>query len=187
MCDKDPGASFSRLPVQSRSPCSLPPLPEPVEAAGMTDDITQQGFSRRYHHGEGISMETFSPLSPHRFMILLHPNLLKGPSDGRDRDTVQAPGINCVLVLYHLYSSHDAFHLLPLFSSVLALKTQPFHHSDLLIWKQMPCRVWKKVEKVKSSNSTVCAILPLLRKLKLSFFLNLYLLLILIDVYLCVR
>lgn len=108
--------------MQSCFPCSPPPLPVPVEAEGMTDDIIQQGFSRRYHHAEGISMETLGPLSPHRFMLLPHPSLLKGPSDGRDRDTAQAPEINCVPVLYHPYSSHDAFHLLPLFWSALALK-----------------------------------------------------------------
>lgn len=88
----------------------------------MTDDITQQGFGRRCHHGEGISMETLGPLSRHRFMLPPHPSLLRGPSDGRDQDTAQAPEINCVPVLYHPYSSHEAFHLLPLFCSGLALK-----------------------------------------------------------------
>lgn len=100
----------------------LPCLPVPAEAAGMTDDITQQGFGRRCHHGEGISMETLGPLSHHRFMLPPHPSLLRGPSDGRDQDTAQAPEINCVPALYHPYSSHEAFHLLPLFWSALALK-----------------------------------------------------------------
>lgn len=64
ICDKDPGAIFSHPPVQTCFPCSPPPLPVPAKAAGMTDDITQQGFSRRYHHEKGISMETPGPLSP---------------------------------------------------------------------------------------------------------------------------
>lgn len=100
----------------------LPCLPVPAEAAGMTDDITQQGFSRRDHHGEGISMVTLGPLSRHRFMVPPHPSPLRGPSDGSDQDTAQAPEINCIPVLYHPYSSRDDFHLLPLFWSALALK-----------------------------------------------------------------
>lgn len=71
------------------------------------DDITQQGFSRRYYHGAGISMEPLSPFSAHRFGLLPDPNLLKGPSDWRNRATVQALGINFAqtLVLHHPYSS----------------------------------------------------------------------------------
>lgn len=87
------------------------------------DDITQQGFSRRYYHGAGISMEPLSPYSAHRFGLLLpDPNLLKGPSDWRNRAMVEALGINFagVLVLHHPYSSLAALHLLPFFCSVSA-------------------------------------------------------------------
>lgn len=48
ICDKDPGVIFSHPPVQSFFLCYPPPLPVLAEAAGMTDDITQQGFSWRY-------------------------------------------------------------------------------------------------------------------------------------------
>lgn len=56
------------------------------------DDVTQQGFSRRYYTGAGISMEPSSPFSVHRFGPPSDPNLLKGPPDHRNPATVQAPG-----------------------------------------------------------------------------------------------
>lgn len=86
------------------------------------DDITQQGFSRRYYHGAGISMEPLSPYSAHRFGLLPDPNVLKEPSNWRNRATVQALGINFAraLVFYHPCSSLDALHLLPPFCSVVA-------------------------------------------------------------------
>lgn len=71
------------------------------------DDITQQGFSSQCYHGAGISMEPHSPFPAHRFVLLPDPNLLKGPSEWRNRAVEQALGINLawVLVLYHPYSS----------------------------------------------------------------------------------
>lgn len=86
------------------------------------DDITQQGFSRRYYHGDGISMEPLSPFSVHRFGLLPDPNLLKGPSDRANRAVLQALGINFAqaLVLHHPYSSLAAIHLLPPLCSTLA-------------------------------------------------------------------
>lgn len=59
------------------------------------DDITQQGFGRRYYHGTGISMEPGCLPSHAIDWGLLHdPNLLKGPSERRGYSTIQAPGIN---------------------------------------------------------------------------------------------
>lgn len=71
------------------------------------DDITQQGFSSQCYRGAGISMEPHSPFPAHRFVLLPDPNLLKGPSEWRNRAVEQALGINLawVLVLYHPYSS----------------------------------------------------------------------------------
>lgn len=93
--------------------------------AGVIDDITQQGFSRRYYLGTSISMEPLSPFSSHRFRPLPNPKLQKGPSDWRNTAIIQALGINFVqaLVLYHAYSSIAALHLLPLFCSVFIIHT----------------------------------------------------------------
>lgn len=61
------------------------------------------------------------PSSAHRFRLLPDPNLLKGPSDCRNRGMQQALGINFAwpMVLYHPYSSLAAVLFLPPFSSVL--------------------------------------------------------------------
>lgn len=138
ICDKDPGAIFSHPPVQSCFPCSPPPLPVPAEAAGMTDDITQQGFSGRYHHGEGISMETLGPLSRHRFMLLPHPSLLKGPfrREGprhgpSPRDKLCPSALSSVFLPW-------CFSPPPSLLVYVSFKTQPFHYPAPPIWKQLP-------------------------------------------------
>lgn len=58
-----------------------PPLSALVAAAVLMDDITQEGFSRRYYRGAGISMEPFRPFSAHRFGLRNDPNFLKGSSE----------------------------------------------------------------------------------------------------------
>lgn len=65
-------------------------------AAGVMDDITQQGFARRYYHGTGISMEPRCLPSRAIDWGLVHdPNLLKGPSERRrSSSTIRAPGTN---------------------------------------------------------------------------------------------
>lgn len=67
-----------------------------VAAAGVMDDITQQGFAQRYYHGTGISMEPRCLPSRAIDWGLVHdPNLLKGPSERRrSSSTIWAPGIN---------------------------------------------------------------------------------------------
>ncbi|MEQ2293800.1 hypothetical protein AMECASPLE_037274 [Ameca splendens] len=73
----------------------------------VVDDATQQGFSQQHYHGAGINMETHSPFSANRFVLLPDPNLLKGPSQRRNRAMLQTLGINCAWtsVLHHPYSS----------------------------------------------------------------------------------
>lgn len=104
-----------------------------------------------------------SLLSYHQFMSLPRPSLLKGPSDGRDRDTEQAPEINLVPALCHPYSSQDAFHRLPCFRSALAL----------ILILLLCCSSWKSTanEKLVREIRAVCVILPHLhRENRKSFF-----------------
>lgn len=102
--DRDTREILSHLSIcAALRPSIPPPLSVLVAAAGMMDDITQQGFSRQYYHGAGISMEPLSPFPCHRFRLLHDPNPLKGPPDWRNRAMVQALGINYdrATVLYH--------------------------------------------------------------------------------------
>lgn len=112
----------------------------------MMDDITQQGFSRRYYHGAGISMEPLGPSSVHRFGLLPDPNLLKGASDWANRAMVRALGINFAqaLVLHHPYSSLAAINLLP---------TPLFYFSFLAITVFcINCQILMPSKTVNSSN-----------------------------------
>lgn len=87
--NKGVGAILSHPSIYSLS------LTAPMVAAGVMDDITQQGFGRRYYHGTGISMEPPCLLSRAIDRGLLHdPPLLKGPSERRSYSLIQAPGIN---------------------------------------------------------------------------------------------
>lgn len=102
--DKDTREILSHLSIcAALCPSIPPPLSVLVAAAGVMDDISQQGFSRRYYHGAGISMEPLGPFPCHRFRRLHDPNLLKGPPDWRNRAMVQALGINFdrATVLHH--------------------------------------------------------------------------------------
>lgn len=87
--NKGVGAILSHPSIYSLSPSA------PVVAAGVMDDITQQGFGRRYYHGTGISMEPCRlPCRAIDSGLLRDPNLLKGPPGRRSYSMVQAPGIN---------------------------------------------------------------------------------------------
>lgn len=79
--NKGVGAILSHPSIYSLSPSA------PVVAAGVMDDITQQGFARRYYHGAGISMEPGClPCRAIDWGLLHDPNLLQGPSEEEEEE-----------------------------------------------------------------------------------------------------
>lgn len=83
--NKGVGAILSHPSIYSRSPNA------PAAAAGVMDDISQQGLGRRYYHGTGISMEPSRAID---WGLLHDPNLLKGPSERWSHSATTSPGIN---------------------------------------------------------------------------------------------